>query len=368
MSSAWISPALLTAMRASIRFSRAWMSETNEFEPVGDEFHRPAEHDRGGGRGDLVAEGVDLEPERAADVRRHDPHIVLGHLERAREHGLDHVRHLAAGMDRQALRVLVVIGDERARLEAHRGVAAEAERALDHDVGRREDRVHPAGIDHLAERQVVAELGVQRRRAGHRARSPCGRRRAAPPSRSPPARRRPPPARASRATTITTGSPCQHARSTAIGYCGADFMPGKQVSVPTHGPAHILASSAPVITLTTPGARAAALGVEAHDARMRMGAAHERGVHHARQRDVVGVGAASRHRAPRAEARQRAPHVAVRPVERGQSSLGVHVLPWPRSPAGASLQRAARGGEGWGWGAPPAQRVIASIRLRAAAG
>ena len=61
------------------------------------------------------------------------------------------------------------------------------------------------------------------------------------------------------ATTIATASPCQQARSTAIGYCGADFMPGKQVSVPTHGPVTIFASSAPVITLTTPGARAAAL-------------------------------------------------------------------------------------------------------------
>ena len=35
-------------------------------------------------------------------------------------------------------------------------------------------------------------------------------------------------------------------------------MPGKQVSVPTQGAVHIFATSAPVITLTTPGARCAA--------------------------------------------------------------------------------------------------------------
>ena len=43
-----------------------------------------------------------------------------------------------------------------------------------------------------------------------------------------------------------------------MGYCGADFMPGKQVSVPTQGAVHIFAISAPVITLTTPGAFSAA--------------------------------------------------------------------------------------------------------------
>ncbi len=42
-----------------------------------------------------------------------------------------------------------------------------------------------------------------------------------------------------------------------MGYCGADFMPGKQVSVPSHGPVTRLASSAPVMTKATPGWRLA---------------------------------------------------------------------------------------------------------------
>ena len=62
-----------------------------------------------------------------------------------------------------------------------------------------------------------------------------------------------------RATTMATGSPTQQARSTASGYCGADFMPGKQVSVPTHGPVTSLASSAPVMTSATPGWRLASV-------------------------------------------------------------------------------------------------------------
>ena len=65
---------------------------------------------------------------------------------------------------------------------------------------------------------------------------------------------------------MTTGSPTQQARSTAIGYCGADFMPGKQVSVPTHGPVTRLASSAPVMTSATPGWRFASRRVDAEDA------------------------------------------------------------------------------------------------------
>ena len=56
-----------------------------------------------------------------------------------------------------------------------------------------------------------------------------------------------------RATTATTASPCQQARSMASGYCGADLMPLRCVSTPTHG-VQTPASSGPVTTATTPGA------------------------------------------------------------------------------------------------------------------
>ena len=55
-----------------------------------------------------------------------------------------------------------------------------------------------------------------------------------------------------RATTAHTASPCQQARSTAMACCGADLMPLRCVSTPTHG-VITLASSAPVTTATTPG-------------------------------------------------------------------------------------------------------------------
>ena len=50
--------------------------------------------------------------------------------------------------------------------------------------------------------------------------------------------------RATRATTAQTASPCQQARSTAIGCCGADLRPFRWVSTPTQG-VITLASSGP---------------------------------------------------------------------------------------------------------------------------
>ena len=135
-------------------------------QPVGDELHRAAELD---GRGDgrhLVAVGVDLEAERAADVGGDDLHVVVGHAQRAREHVLDHVRALAGGVDGELARALVVGGEQPARLQADGGVAAEVEGVLDDEVGLGEHVVDVAGVDHLAEGQVVAEVGVDRRRAG----------------------------------------------------------------------------------------------------------------------------------------------------------------------------------------------------------
>ena len=125
------------------------------------------------------------------------------------------------------------------------------------------------------------------------------------------ARPRPRPRRACGATTMATGSPTQQARSTAIGYCGADFMPGKQVSVPTQGPVQSLASSAPVMTRATPGWRLASAASMREDPGVGEGAAHEGGMQHARQREVVGVAAAAGHGALGAGARQGAADVAV---------------------------------------------------------
>ena len=59
------------------------------------------------------------------------------------------------------------------------------------------------------------------------------------------------------ATTATTGSPCQVARSTARAYCGTDFKAGWLSMVPVQGVMRS-AISFPVTTATTPGSSEAA--------------------------------------------------------------------------------------------------------------
>ena len=64
------------------------------------------------------------------------------------------------------------------------------------------------------------------------------------------------------ATTATTGSPTQHARSSAIGCSGGDFSPLRWASTATHG-VQTFARSAPVKTRRTPRTSfAAAVSIE----------------------------------------------------------------------------------------------------------
>ena len=82
------------------------------------------------------------------------------------EQVLHHVRRLRAMIDGQALLARIPVGDDGARLVADAGVAAEHERRLDHRVGVREALVGIAGHVHALEGEVVAELGMDHRRAG----------------------------------------------------------------------------------------------------------------------------------------------------------------------------------------------------------
>ncbi len=221
-------------------------------DPVGDELDRPLEELRQRGGRHLVGIGVHLDAERAADVLGDDAHLVLLEPEVLGEQVLHHVRRLRALIDGEPRLARVPIGDDGARLVAHSGVAAEPERRLDHRIGLGEALVWIPGVMRALEREIVAELGMDHRRAGikrglgvgdsgqllvvtstsSQASSASARERAttAPPPR--PASRRAPPR-----------SAC----------CGADLMPLRWVSTPTQG-VITLASSAPVTTAITPGA------------------------------------------------------------------------------------------------------------------
>ncbi len=82
------------------------------------------------------------------------------------EQVLHHVRRLRAVIDGEALLARVPVGDDGARLVGDAGVAAEHEGRLDHRVGVREALVGVAGDVRALEGEIVAELGMDHRRAG----------------------------------------------------------------------------------------------------------------------------------------------------------------------------------------------------------
>ena len=86
---------------------------------------------------------------------------------------LHHVRRLGALIDRQPRLGGVPVGDHRARLQRHAGVAAEDEIRLDHLVGIGERLIDRAGVGAALEGEIVAERGMDDRRLPDRARCAC---------------------------------------------------------------------------------------------------------------------------------------------------------------------------------------------------
>ena len=84
----------------------------------------------------------------------------------AGEQHLDHVRRLAAVMQREAGLRRIEARDHRPSLGRDAGMAGEAKAALDDRVGRGERGLDVAGRDFAPIEQVVAELGMQHRRVG----------------------------------------------------------------------------------------------------------------------------------------------------------------------------------------------------------
>ena len=112
--------------------------------PARDELHGTAQRQRHRAGGHVVLVDVDLDPEAAADVGRHDAQAVLRKAEELGEHRLHHVRHLGGDPHGERARRRLVVGDEAARLERHPGVPSGRERARPDAMGggeaRRRDR------------------------------------------------------------------------------------------------------------------------------------------------------------------------------------------------------------------------------------
>ena len=142
------------------------------FDAVGDELHRALEQLGQRDRRHLVGVSVHLDAERAADILGEHAHLVLGDAEMLGEQVLHHVRRLRALIDGHPLLAFVPVGDDRARLVGHAGVAAEAERRLDHRVGFGEGLVDRADVELALEAEIVAERRSGSPASCSRARSP----------------------------------------------------------------------------------------------------------------------------------------------------------------------------------------------------
>ena len=133
-------------------------------QPVGDELDRPFQQLGEGGGRHLVGIDVDLDAERSADILGDDAHLMLGEIQMLGEDVLHHVGRLRPLIDGQPLLAGIEVGEDRARLERHAGVAAEDENLLDDLVRFLESPVHLADIEDTLESEVVAELGMDDRR------------------------------------------------------------------------------------------------------------------------------------------------------------------------------------------------------------
>ena len=234
----------------------------------------------------------------------------------AREHGLDHVRDLAGGVDGELLRPRVPVGEQRAGLQADRGVAPENIGFLDrHRVVRGEGRIDVAVVDVAPPGEVVAELGVEH--GGPR------------------------PERALLVDDDGEFLPLDFDQLGRVLGLGAgpraDHRDGLALPAgPVHRHRVLPGGLHPLEAGQHPRPGRAMLGelgarhhpddarmrrrrpcVDAKNPRVAVGAAHERRVHHARQRDVVGVTAPTRHRPPRAGARQHPADIGVGTIEGG---------------------------------------------------
>ena len=276
------------------------------FQAVGDELDGTAELDGGRGRGQFVAVGMDLEAERAADVGCDDLHVVLGHAERVGKHMLEHVRALAAGGDGELAGRRVVGGQQRARLQADGGVAAEsnvssmtrsalakAASTAPVSMALRKARLSPSSACSTgALGSSAVSLSVTAGNSSHstrcarprpRPRRGCGRRPLRPARR--PSRRGP--------------RPGVLRRRLHAGEAGQRADPGAGDK---------LASSAPVMTSATWLALGLAR-VDGDDPGVSERAAQKCGMQHARQRDIIGVAAAPGDGALCAGSRERAADV-----------------------------------------------------------
>ena len=283
------------------------------FQPVGDELDRPLERDRKPHRRHLVGIGVDLDPERAADVFGDHPHAMLLEPEMERENALHHVGRLGRVVDGQVAGRRVEIGDQAAGFQRHARMPAEMVGLLDHRVC-----FFVGGVD-VARRvlplpgEVVAELVVDDRRSLVQRGLHVGRR----------GKRLPfDPDQLGRVLGLLPplGDDGHHRLALPTRRVHGERVLGRRLEPFEMGQhAHPGIVDARKVLARHhrdhAGRGRGRRGVDGDDPGVRVGAPHEGGVHHSRQHDVVDEGAPPVRQAPRVGPRHAAADIGVGTVE-----------------------------------------------------
>lgn len=130
---------------------------------VGDVFDRSSQQDRKADHRHVLVIDVQLHPEGAADVGGDDADAGFRDAIMARIEVLKLVRRLGAVMHREHLAAGIVVGDDGARLERHRGMAAEAELLLHHMSGGGKGIIDAAAIELASETGIAGATRIDQR-------------------------------------------------------------------------------------------------------------------------------------------------------------------------------------------------------------
>ena len=117
------------------------------FDPVGDEFDRPAQQLRQRIGRHFIGVDMNLDAEGAADVLADHANLRVLKPKMKRRDVLHHVRRLRALVDRQPRLGDVPVGDHRTRLQRHAGMPPEDEFRFHHLVGIGKRLIDGAGIE-----------------------------------------------------------------------------------------------------------------------------------------------------------------------------------------------------------------------------
>lgn len=313
------------------------MSETKELDPVGDVFDGTAEQNRETDHRHVLVIDVQLHPEGAADVARDHANARLGDTVVMRIEILELVGRLRRVMHGECASGGIVVRNDSARLQRHRGVAAEGELFFHHVRGMRKGVIDRAVVELGPETGVICGARIDQRATNLSCTVDID---------------------DDREVLIIDLDQLQRIfrKRPALGDDGHHGLPGPDHAVERQWQLRSRSHALEVVERAGPGRAdlceilaggnemhafecARLLGIDGDDLRVRMRTAQEGGMEHARQAKVADIAPAPGKQPLGVRARHGAADIGIRSVERGQRCG--HVVPPPSRRALATASMAS---------------------------